>query len=40
MLAALITGAHRLELVEFPDPTPPPGGVDAEQRYTPLSGVE
>ncbi len=40
MRAALITGAHRLELVEVPEPRPAPGGAVVDIRYCGVCGTD
>ena len=40
MLAALITGARRLELREFPDPIPSPGCVVVDIAYCGICGTD
>ncbi|MEM8903153.1 MAG: zinc-binding dehydrogenase [Actinomycetota bacterium] len=38
--AALVTGKGRLDLVEFPDPTPDPGGVVVDIAYCGICGTD
>lgn len=40
MHAALITGKERLELVEFPDPTPAPAGVVVDIAFCGICGTD
>jgi (R,R)-butanediol dehydrogenase/meso-butanediol dehydrogenase/diacetyl reductase len=40
MHAALITGEHRVELVEFPNPTPAPAGVVVDVAFCGICGTD
>jgi threonine dehydrogenase-like Zn-dependent dehydrogenase len=40
MQAALITGQRRVELIEFPDPTPAPAGVVVDVAFCGVCGTD
>ena len=40
MFAALITGRHRLEMIDFPDPVPAPGGVVVDIALCGICGTD
>ena len=40
MFAALITGLNKVEMVEFPDPTPAPKGVVVDIAFCGICGTD